>query len=140
MYNQESQMNYKAKNCLKGILEKEALSEIISIIEKNSYNVVDKEDLKSKLNHIPFKVCFDLGIGQINIDTALRHSQCDDLKRLVTDYKYNISCSCKVLAGFKKRYGHKEKYWWTRYNASTPHKRDIYRNLVMRFYPKGPKK
>jgi len=36
IYNQESSMNYKAKNCLKGILEKGALEEIIDIIKKLS--------------------------------------------------------------------------------------------------------
>jgi len=135
IYNQESSINYKAKNCLKGILHKSALDEIMSIINKNAVTL-DEQKLRDDLTHIPFKVCFDLGIGQINVNTALRYKQCTDLKRLITDYKYNISCSCKVLEGFKKRFGHKDKLWWTRYNANNPVKREIYRQLVIRYYPK----
>jgi len=135
IYNQESSINYKAKNCLKGILAKSAVDEIVSIIGKNSV-IIDEQKLRDELTHIPFKVCFDLGIGQINVNTALRFAQCTDLKRLITDYKYNISCSCKVLEGFKKRFSHKDKLWWTRYNANNPVKREIYRQLVIRYYPK----
>ena len=134
MYNQESSINYKAKNCLKGILENDALDEILRIVQLNADNV-DHTKLRGELTNIPLRVCFDLGIGQINVNTALRHTQCSDLKRLITDYKYNISCSCKVLEDFQKRYAHKDAYWWTRYNASSPVKREIYRQLVMRYYP-----
>jgi len=135
IYNQESSINYKAKNCLKGILHKSALDEIMSIVDKNSITI-NEQKLRDDLTHIPLKVCFDLGIGQINVNTALRYKECTDLNRLITDYKYNISCSCKVLEGFKKRFGHKDKLWWTRYNANNPEKREIYRQLVIRYYPK----
>jgi len=136
IYNQESSMNYKAKNCLKGILEKGAMDEIISIIKTNSGILVDEMKLRSDLSNIPLKVCFDLGIGQINVNTALRYPQCADLKRLSTDYKYNIACSCKILEGFKSSLAHKDDLWWTKYNANNPIKREIYRQLVMRYYPR----
>ncbi len=136
IYNQESQINYKAKNCLKGILEKGALEEILDIVQSNMRRPINRDKLKQELKHIPFTVCFDLGIGQINVNTALRHEQCSDLKRLITDYKYNISCSCKVLESFKKAYGSKEDDWWTRYNAGNSEKREIYKQLVLRYYPK----
>lgn len=136
IYNQESSINYKAKNCLKGILENGALDEIIGIVKSNTHLLFNEKRLREDLTHIPLKVCFDLGIGQINVNTALRHPQCKDLQRLLTDHIYNISCSCEVLASFKKKYGKKEKNWWTRYNASNPEKREIYRQLVMRYYPK----
>jgi len=136
IYNQESQINQDAKNCLKGILEQDALDEIVSIIKRNTGVVLDEQQLKEDLTHIPLKVCFDLGIGQINVNTALKHPQCEDLGRLITDYKYNITCSCNVLYSFKKMYSDKEETWWTRYNASNPVKREIYRKLVMRYYPK----
>lgn len=139
IYNQESSINYKAKNCLKGILENGALDEIVDIVKSNSGALLNENKLREDLTHIPLKVCFDLGIGQINVNTALKHANCTDLKRLLTDYSYNISCSCKVLEGFKKRYGHKEKLWWTRYNASNSVKREIYRKLVMQYYPKNVK-
>ena len=136
IYNQESSMNYKAKNCLKGILDKGALDEIMTIVKKNTGPLMDKEKLRSELTNIPLKVCFDLGIGQINVNTALRYPQCADLKRLSTDYKYNIACSCKILEGFKSSLAHKDALWWTKYNANNPIKREIYRQLVMRYYPR----
>ena len=136
IYNQESSINYKAKNCLKGILEKGALDEIMNIVEKNVGMLLDRDKLKSELTNIPLKVCFDLGIGQINVNTAIRYPQCADLKRLTTDYKYNIACSCKILEGFKSRLAHKDELWWTKYNANNPVKREIYRQLVMRYYPR----
>ena len=135
IYNQESQINYKAKNSLKGIFNKSSLESILKIIRKNISFPFNEKRLKEDLTHVPFKVCFDLGIGQININTALRYRQCSDLNRLTSDYKYNISCSCAILQDFKRRYSHKEKEWWTRYNARDPEKREIYRQLVMRYYP-----
>jgi len=134
IYNQESQINYKAKNCLRGILESGALNEIMSIVKKNVGLVINDRELRADLRHIPLKVCFDLGIGQINVNTALSHPLCKDLGRLMTDYIYNINCSCDVLQGFKKRYEGKEEFWWTRYNANNKIKREIYRKLVMRYY------
>ena len=137
MYNQESRINYRAKNCQKGILEKEALDKIVSLLNLNENNVFfNVEKLRKELKQIPLKMCFDLGLSQINVNTALKYEICDDLERLVTDYQYNISCSCKVLEGIQRRYALRDEFWWTRYNASSPKKREIYKQLVMEFYPK----
>lgn len=138
IYNQESELSNKAKNCLKGVIEEKALDEIVSVIESNTKfkkYTLDVANLKKDLNNLPLTVCLDLGIGQINVNTALKQEHCSDLKRLVTDFRYNISCSCKVLDSFKKGYSKSEEDWWTRYNSSNPDKRDLYKKLVMRFYP-----
>jgi len=137
IYNQESQINYKAQNCLKSILKPEAIDKLIHIFKKDVGFIVNEDKLRNSLSYLPLKTCFDLGIGQINVATALKLDVCSDLKRLHTDYEYNIRCSCRVLESFKKGYKHKENFWWTRYNASNSIKRERYRLMVMRYYPKG---
>lgn len=79
------------------------------------------------------RTCIDFGMSMVNINTAEGFNF--DIKRLTTDLEYSVECGAIVLADFKKRYFHKEEFWWTRYNASTPYKRDIYRNLVEDWLP-----
>lgn len=78
------------------------------------------------------KTCADFGMSMVNIVTAKGFKF--DIKRLTVDLEYSIQCGAIVLADFKKRYFHKEEHWWTRYNASTPYKRDIYRHLVEGYF------
>lgn len=77
----------------------------------------------------------DFGIGQINVRTA-RHF-CPDIKRLLTDYNYSIGCAAAVLGDFKKRYAHREKTWWTRYNSSHIIYRKRYKKMVVRHLEKN---
>lgn len=72
----------------------------------------------------------DYGIGQINYRTA-KHF-CPDIKRLLTDLKYSVTCAAKVLHDFKNRYFKKEKYFFTRYNSSRKIKRREYRKKIQR--------
>jgi len=76
-------------------------------------------------------VCNDFGIAQINKKTIEAFGF--DKQRLLKDLEYSIEAGVLVLADFKRMYGDKEQYWWTRYNASNPEKRKIYKQLVMRF-------
>lgn len=116
IYNQESKLNNSAKNCIRG--------------------VIDNTDINKKENNTPVMVCLHLGMGQINVTTAINIKHCSDLGRLTKDLKYNLDCSCEILDGFKKMYGKTEKDWWTRYNSSNREKRNSYKKLIMRFYPK----
>lgn len=79
------------------------------------------------------RTCIDFGMSMINLKTAENFNF--DIKRLTTDLEYSVECGAIVLADFKKRYFHKEEFWWTRYNASTSYKRKIYRNLVEDWLP-----
>lgn len=77
------------------------------------------------------KPCTDYGISQIHYKTIKAYKF--DKKRLITDLEYSIAAGAKVLADFKKSYGKKEKDFWTRYNASSPEKREEYKKLVQRY-------
>ncbi len=76
-------------------------------------------------------VVVDFGIGQINYKT-IRHFNFDQ-KKLLSDMEYSIEAAAVVLADFKRMYGKKEDTFWTRYNASSPDKRETYRILVARY-------
>lgn len=76
-------------------------------------------------------VVMDYGIGQINHKT-IKHFGFDET-RLLSDLEYSVEAAAIVLADFKRMYGQKEKEYWTRYNASTPSKREKYRMLVARY-------
>lgn len=59
----------------------------------------------------------DYGIAQINIKTVSRYKL--DKKKLLSDIDYTIESGIKVLSYFHKRYSHKEKNWFVRYNVGT---------------------
>lgn len=111
---QESNYSLGAKGCHKGMLELQA-DDGIALTE--------------------VKICSDFGMSQIYYKTAKRYGF--SITSLITDLEYSINAGATVLAGFKK-YGKKDKDWWTRYNCGTRSttKRDtcqIYKKLVERF-------
>lgn len=73
----------------------------------------------------------DYGIGQINHHTAKHYGF--DLKKLTHDVEYSVKASAIVLKDFQKKYGKREKDYWTRYNSSDPEKRQEYKQLVARY-------
>lgn len=73
----------------------------------------------------------DYGIAQINHRTIKNFGF--DKKLLLTNLEYSVKAGAIVLADFKKRYGHREKDYWTRYNSSRPEKRQEYKQLVAKF-------
>ncbi len=75
-------------------------------------------------------VAVDFGIGQINQKTIKSFNF--DKNKILSDLEYSVEASAKVLADFKRMYGHKEVDYWTRYNAGKRSKREIYKNLVAR--------
>jgi soluble lytic murein transglycosylase-like protein len=76
-------------------------------------------------------VCSDFGMSQIYIKTAKRYGF--DIKRLTEDVGYSIECGAIVLKDIKKRYGEKENNYWSRYNALSKTKRELYEKLVGRY-------
>jgi soluble lytic murein transglycosylase-like protein len=74
----------------------------------------------------------DYGISQINKHTIARYKF--NKQKLLTDVHYSISAGVLVLADFKKSYGKRDKFYWTRYNTSNPEKREVYKKLVMRHW------
>ena len=104
---QESRYKLEARNCTSGY---------------------DKSLLPDK---VEIKVCSDYGIGQIYYKTAEAYNL--DINRLLYDLEYSVEAGAIVLSDFKKRYGHKEDDYWSRYNSSTKTKRNIYKQLVARF-------
>ena len=76
----------------------------------------------------------DFGIGQIWYKTAKHKKYKFDLQRLVEELDYSVMAGVRVLCDIKRGYHKREKYWWTRYNASTKSKRKNYRRLVQLYY------
>lgn len=74
----------------------------------------------------------DMCMMQINDKTAKAFGF--DQERLMTDLEYCIEAGALVLKDFKRMYSGKDQEWWTRYNASNPEKRTIYRNLVAQYF------
>ena len=86
------------------------------------------------------KACFtlngrsscDICMMQINDRTADAFGF--DQERLLTDLDYCIEAGVLVLKDFKRMYSKREDSWWTRYNASSPEKREIYQARVARYF------
>lgn len=100
-------------------------------IDHNLYAAILMQESRYKLSAINHR-SQDYGIAQININTinAFKLSK----QKLLTDLHYSINSGALVLSDFKKRHSNKEEYYWTRYNASKPTKRLIYKNLVARYF------
>lgn len=109
---QESAYRLNAKGCHFGL----QVNSISNFIGKNNPEV---------------KVCSDFGISQIYFKTAKAFKF--EIDRLTTDLDYSVEAGAIVLADFKRMYGHRELDWYTRYNASSRGKRNIYKNLVARY-------
>lgn len=73
----------------------------------------------------------DYCMAQINIKTIKAFKF--DKKKLMTSLKYCIEAGAIVLADFKRMYGHKEAYWYTRYNSGKPSKRKEYLNKISKW-------
>ena len=82
-------------------------------------------------------IVVDYGIGQINHKTIKSYNF--DKSKLLSNVEYSVEAAAKVLSDLKHKYGHSDKYYWTRYNAGvkkTPivnRNREIYKSLVARY-------
>jgi soluble lytic murein transglycosylase-like protein len=59
----------------------------------------------------------DYGLTQINEYNVKALNL--DRERLLTDPRYNLEAGAKILSYFQKRYAHKERLWFARYNCGT---------------------
>jgi len=92
------------------------------------YTAILAQESGYRLNSINHK-SRDYGISQINHRTARAFNI--DTNRLLTDLDYSVEAGLIVLSDFKKRYGHREEDYWSRYNSSNKQKRTIYKKLVV---------
>ena len=101
------------------------------LMQESGYNL-RATNCKSIPSDTSFKyvLCTDYGISQIYFVTARSYRM--DIPRLTKDLHYSLDMGAMVLRDFMVRYRH-EEYYWTRYNASSTHKRAIYRGLVRRY-------
>lgn len=102
-------------------------------IPRNIFTAILAQESMYKLSakRCNFNKCTDLGISQIHHLTVNRYKF--DKKLLLTDLNYSIEAGCIVLKDFMKRYGHKEKNWYSRYNSSNPVARKKYEKMIKRF-------
>lgn len=104
------------------------------LMQESSYKLSAK-NLKCGISITTGKkdcVVVDLGIGQINHKTVVNFKF--DQNKLMSDLNYSVEAAAIVLADFKRMYGKKEIEYWTRYNASDKDKRQVYKNLVARYF------
>jgi len=112
---QESLYNLEAVNCTKGFRDPfpgEATIQVYPYYHEG-------------------KVCTDFGISQIHFKTIKSYQF--DTKKLVSDLEYSVNAGAEVLSDMKRMYQSQETDYWTRYNSSKRHKREIYKQLVERF-------
>lgn len=102
-------------------------------IPKNIFTAILAQESMYKLSakRCNINKCTDLGISQIHYLTVKRYNF--DKKLLLTNLSYSIGAGCIVLKDFMKRYGNKEKNWYSRYNSSNPNARKKYEKLIKRF-------
>ncbi len=126
----ESRYSLKAKGCHSGIrqLKDREIQARLALCALESH---PERCTKGIPVIMETRICSDFGMSQIYYKTARRYGF--EIDRLTTDLKYSIEAGAKVLGDFRKRYAKREKDWWTRYNASSRVKRDIYKQLVERF-------
>jgi len=84
------------------------------------------------------RVTHDYGMSQINRRTiqAFRFNTV----KLTTDTEYSIEAAAIILQDLKKRYGNKEKTWFTRYNTNKPELRQKYLNSITRWMSEEQRK
>lgn len=134
---QESMYDLKATNCTTGIIEQPEHIEVITMASmlkckadtnKTIGDAEFHECLKDKPTEGRVSVCTDFGIGQIWYKTAQSYEF--DIEKLTSDLEYSVEAAAIVLKDFQSRYAHKEKDWWTRYNARSTKARNKYKRLV----------
>lgn len=131
---QESSYNVKAIGChyeKKDINAYEYMERVVQCHTKTDEWHLIEQCEKRIPKKVKRKVCSDFGIGQINERTVQRYNF--EINSLLYDLEYSVEAAAIVLKDFQKRYKHKEWNWWTRYNASSEDKREIYRHKVEKY-------
>ena len=112
---QESNYRLDAKNTQCGLVFK-----VLGTIGNESITSIHEEC-----------VVADIGISQINYKTAKLFKF--NIMKLINNLEYSIEAGAIILADFKRRYSHREKNWWSRYNASSKRKRLMYEAMMYQY-------
>lgn len=108
---QESRYVLGAKNCKRGIRFKTP-DELKTDMDKDE----SKFSTKRITPYVKSKVCSDLGIAQIRLETAESYNF--DVNKLLTDLEYSVNAGAKVFKWFVKTYPTIEEAV-KRYNVGT---------------------
>lgn len=146
IFAQESMYNLKARNCVTGLVQTDEYLDECRLVgtrnwmfgdgNRNEWHSYWKRCDEYSIRFKEHKVCMDFGIAQINHNTAAAFGF--NIFKLTEDLEYSVNAGAIVLSDFQKRFRQREpSSYWTRYNASSPSKREIYRTLVKRFYNEG---
>lgn len=114
---------------------------VVSIMRQES--VINKFPLRTVGNTIEFEEATsrfvskteitDFCMMQIHMSNVIAKNL--DHSRLLKDPDYCIHEGLKILVHFRYLKA-SDKYWWTRYNSSIPHKREIYKSQILEHYSK----
>jgi hypothetical protein len=125
---QESSYKLDAKNCKVGLFWRGYAPDYAHILPF----MFNNQDVRKHIKPHIGKICQDFGIGQINHATIVRKNI--EIIKLISDIDYSIDTAGMIIGYLKNTY---EKYepdnWWTRYNAISKDKRNIYKKLVTRY-------
>lgn len=117
------------KACLKYNVPKHIYTAIL--MQESRYKLHALRKVTGLLNGEETTIKTDFGIAQVHWKNVKNMKL--DIDLLLNDLVYSVNQGAKILAYFKKRYAKKEEKWWSRYNASSKVKRNIYEKLVERY-------
>jgi hypothetical protein len=132
---QESMFKMGAKNTKRGFIKKDLLTlrlEYNLCIEMMSISDC-KKFMSSPMTHYQeIEILTDVGVTQIHTSNIKKFGF--DIDKLLTDMEYSVEAGAIILSRIKKRWQRKEPLnYWSRYNSSTPIKREQYQQLVERW-------
>jgi len=89
----------------------------VAILRQESGYSLDAIGKRCGLNKDLEKKCVytDFGIAQIHYKTIELWGF--NAQKLTEDLEYSVEAGAKILHDFKKRYAHKEEFWYLRYNC-----------------------
>jgi len=121
------------KMCKKYNLPKHIYTAIL--MQESNYHLDAVAGISGYYNGKVIKVKTDFGIAQIHWKNVKNKKL--NIDKLLNDIVYSVEEGAKILSFFKKKYAHKEKDWWVRYNCGQKNiDRDVcqkYKKLVLRF-------
>lgn len=111
----------------------------VAILKQESNYSLEAKSKTCGLSKSMEKKCVytDFGISQIHYKTVELWGF--DIEKLNYDLEYSIEAGAKILADFMKRYKHKEKNWYVRYNCGERGPTDRvtcqqYKRLIERYF------
>lgn len=101
------------------------------IAQESGYKLSAMSKITGLYQGKPTTIIVDFGLTQINWRNVERYGF--DVDRLTSDMVYSLEAGAIILADFKRRYGKREKNFWSRYHASNNIRRSEYEKLVRRY-------